>query len=98
MSAKPESQTPAGTTKKFGKGERYVPHSSVKAKRYYPAEDETKPKTVRRDLFDEHCVDLDLASNSQLLADLRRQCSVADARHSSPLQPSTSPRARGILS
>ena len=43
---KSESKTPTGTTKKFGKGERHVPHHSTKAKRYYPAEDETQPKQV----------------------------------------------------
>lgn len=47
MSAKPESQAPAGTTKKFGKGERHVPHVSAKAKRYYPAEADPQPKKVR---------------------------------------------------
>ncbi|MCJ1444479.1 MAG: hypothetical protein MMC23_004981 [Stictis urceolatum] len=47
MSAKPESAAPAGTTKKFGKGERQVPHSSQKAKRFYPAED-SQPKKVRK--------------------------------------------------
>ena len=46
MPAKSESQTPAGTTKKFGKGERKVPHPSTKARRYYPAEDEITPKKV----------------------------------------------------
>lgn len=33
-------------TKKFGKGEREIPHHSQKAKRYYPAEDESKPRKV----------------------------------------------------
>lgn len=33
-------------TKKFGKGEREVPHHSQKAKKYYPAEDESKPRKV----------------------------------------------------
>lgn len=36
------------TTKKFGKGERTVPASSDKAQKYYPAEDERKPKKVWR--------------------------------------------------
>ena len=35
-------------TKKFGKGERTVPHSSQKAKKFYPAEDEAKPRKVSR--------------------------------------------------
>jgi hypothetical protein len=52
MSAKPESQTPAGTTKKFGKGERHVPHPSAKAKRYYPAEEDPQPKKVRLTMED----------------------------------------------
>jgi len=46
MSAKHESSTPAGKTKKFGKGERQIPHHSQKAKKYYPAEDEIKPRKV----------------------------------------------------
>lgn len=33
-------------TKKFGKGEREIPHHSQKAKKYYPAEDERKPRKV----------------------------------------------------
>ena len=33
-------------TKKFGKGERSIPHSSQKAKKFYPAEDEAKPRKV----------------------------------------------------
>ncbi|KZF26336.1 60S ribosomal protein L6 [Xylona heveae TC161] len=47
MSARPESQ-PAGTTKKFGKGERQVPHHSAQAQKWYPAEDESQPKKVRK--------------------------------------------------
>lgn len=35
-------------TKKFGKGERTIPHSSQKAKKFYPAEDEAKPRKVSR--------------------------------------------------
>jgi hypothetical protein len=35
------------TTKKFGSGERTIPHHSEKAPKYYPAEDVAKPKTVR---------------------------------------------------
>jgi large subunit ribosomal protein L6e len=45
MSAKQE--TPAPATKKFGKGERSVPHHSQKASKYYPAEDDAQPKQVR---------------------------------------------------
>ena len=41
MSAKEESQT-----KKFQKGERTVPSAGQRAKKYYPAEDEQKLKTV----------------------------------------------------
>ncbi|MCJ1293276.1 hypothetical protein MMC34_004830 [Xylographa carneopallida] len=48
MSAKHASETPAGKTKKFGKGERQIPHHSQKAKKYYPAEDVVKPKKVRK--------------------------------------------------
>lgn len=35
------------TTKKFGKGERSVPHHSQKASKFYPAYDEKQPKKVR---------------------------------------------------
>ncbi|KAI9699015.1 MAG: hypothetical protein M1836_003204 [Candelina mexicana] len=45
MSEKKESQ-PKSTTKKVGKGEREIPHHSQKAKKWYPAEDENKPKKV----------------------------------------------------
>ena len=51
MSSKSEAAAgPAATKKSFGKGSRNVPHHSTKAKRWYPAEDETTPKKVR-DLF-----------------------------------------------
>lgn len=40
MSAKVES-------KKFGKSTRSVPHHSEKAQKWYPAEDESKPRKVR---------------------------------------------------
>jgi large subunit ribosomal protein L6e len=36
------------TQKKFGKSTREVPHASQKAQKWYPAEDEAKPKTVRK--------------------------------------------------
>ncbi|KAL9010199.1 MAG: hypothetical protein Q9173_004846 [Seirophora scorigena] len=49
MSAKREEQ-PASKTKKFGKGEREVPHHTQKAKKFYPAEDESKPKKVRKSI------------------------------------------------
>lgn len=42
MSAKVES-------KKFGKSTRSVPHHSEKAQKWYPAEDESKPRKVRSD-------------------------------------------------
>ncbi|KAF2734947.1 60S ribosomal protein L6-B [Polyplosphaeria fusca] len=38
------------TTKKFGKGERSIPHSSQKASKYYPAEDVAGPKKVRKSI------------------------------------------------
>lgn len=34
-------------TKKFGSGERSIPHHSEKAPKYYPAEDIAQPKKVR---------------------------------------------------
>ncbi|KAF2435154.1 60S ribosomal protein L6 [Tothia fuscella] len=37
-------------TKKFGSGERTVPHHTEKAPKYYPAEDIAKPKTVRKSI------------------------------------------------
>ena len=46
MSTQQDSSVPSGTTKKFGKGEREIPHHTQKAKKYYPAEDESKPKRV----------------------------------------------------
>ncbi|KAH6657500.1 ribosomal protein L6e-domain-containing protein [Truncatella angustata] len=38
----------APTSKKFGKSTREVPHHSQKAQKWYPADDESKPKTVRK--------------------------------------------------
>jgi len=40
--------TPQSTTKKFGKGERTIPHHTEKAPKYYPAEDVRTPKKVRK--------------------------------------------------
>lgn len=47
MSAKQEASKAEHATKKFGKSERKVPHHTQKAKKFYPAEDELKPKKVR---------------------------------------------------
>ena len=44
MSATLEATRPA--KKKFGKGEREIPHHSQKAKKWYPVEDELKPRKV----------------------------------------------------
>jgi large subunit ribosomal protein L6e len=41
MSAKPQ-------TKKFGKGSRDVPAQSERAQKWYPADDDSQPKTVRK--------------------------------------------------
>ncbi|EOD52633.1 Ribosomal protein L6E [Neofusicoccum parvum] len=41
---------PQATTKKFGKGERTIPHPSEKAAKYYPAEDEKLPRKVRKSI------------------------------------------------
>ncbi|KAI1501762.1 ribosomal protein L6e-domain-containing protein [Biscogniauxia marginata] len=38
------------TKKTFGKSTREVPHASQKAQKWYPAEDEPKPKTTRKAL------------------------------------------------
>jgi hypothetical protein len=45
----PEST--AGKTKKFGKGERTIPHHSQKAQKWYSVEDEAQPKKVSIRLF-----------------------------------------------
>ncbi|KAI4247304.1 MAG: hypothetical protein LQ352_006193 [Teloschistes flavicans] len=50
MSAQKASDSPASKTKKFGKGEREVPHHTQKAKKFYPAEDESKPRKVRKSI------------------------------------------------
>jgi hypothetical protein len=39
------------TTKKFGKSTREVPHHSQKAQKWYPAEDDEKPKSVSHDVM-----------------------------------------------
>lgn len=46
MSAKQEATKAEHKTKKFGKSERAIPHHTQKAKKFYPAEDEAKPKKV----------------------------------------------------
>ena len=46
MSAKQETTKAEHKTKKFGKSERSIPHHTQKAKKFYPAEDEAKPKKV----------------------------------------------------
>ncbi|KAF2655543.1 60S ribosomal protein L6-B [Lophiostoma macrostomum CBS 122681] len=38
----------APKTKKFGKGERSIPHHSEKASKYYPADDVAQPKKARK--------------------------------------------------
>ncbi|KAK3383373.1 ribosomal protein L6e-domain-containing protein [Lasiosphaeria ovina] len=38
----------APTTKTFGKSSRTVPHHSEKAQKWYPAEDESKPRQIRK--------------------------------------------------
>ncbi|KAI0022215.1 ribosomal protein L6e-domain-containing protein [Xylariomycetidae sp. FL0641] len=38
------------TQKKFGKSTREVPHPSQKAQKWYPADDDNKPKTTRKAL------------------------------------------------
>jgi len=42
------SSTAASTTKTFGKSTRTVPNASEKAQKWYPAEDEAKPRKVRK--------------------------------------------------
>ncbi|KAI9766103.1 MAG: hypothetical protein M1840_006810 [Geoglossum simile] len=48
MSASAAATRPAASKKKFGKGERVVPHHTQKAKKWYPAVDESQPKKVRK--------------------------------------------------
>ncbi|KAL9041856.1 MAG: hypothetical protein Q9180_001011 [Flavoplaca navasiana] len=50
MSAQKGSEKPGSQTKKFGKGELEIPHHTQKAKKFYPAEDEKKPKKVRKSI------------------------------------------------
>lgn len=47
MSAKQDATKAEHKTKKFGNSERSIPHHTQKAKLFYPAEDEAKPKKVR---------------------------------------------------
>ncbi|KAI1008011.1 hypothetical protein K3495_g220 [Podosphaera aphanis] len=50
MSATVEATRPVGTTKTFGKSTREIPHHSQKAKKWYPVEDESQPKKVRKSI------------------------------------------------
>jgi hypothetical protein len=42
---------PEPTKKKFGSGERTIPHHTEKAPKYYPAEDVAQPKKVGNSPF-----------------------------------------------
>ncbi|KAJ5628095.1 60S ribosomal protein L6 [Penicillium lividum] len=42
------SDATVGQTKQFGKGQRTVPHPSQQAQKWYPVDDESKPKKVRK--------------------------------------------------
>ncbi|KAG8533449.1 uncharacterized protein KY384_002232 [Bacidia gigantensis] len=48
-STKPSGKTEP-KTKKFGKGQRTIPHHTQKARKFYPAEIEAKPKKVRKSI------------------------------------------------
>jgi len=48
MSSTKATETPEGKQKKMGKSTRDVPHHSQKAKKWYPAEDESQSKKVRK--------------------------------------------------
>ncbi|KAL2051747.1 hypothetical protein ABVK25_007903 [Lepraria finkii] len=50
MSAKQEASKTEHKTKKFGKTERKIPHHTQKAKKFYPTEDEAKPRKVRKSI------------------------------------------------
>ncbi|KAJ5634007.1 60S ribosomal protein L6 [Penicillium herquei] len=42
------SDATVGQTKQFGKGQRIVPHPAQKAQKWYPVDDESQPKKVRK--------------------------------------------------
>ncbi|CAK45379.1 60S ribosomal protein L6-B [Aspergillus awamori] len=42
------SDSTVGQTKQFGKGQRTVPHPAQKAQKWYPVDDESQPKKVRK--------------------------------------------------
>jgi hypothetical protein len=86
MSAKPDSQTPAGKTKKFGKGERHVPHPSVKAQRFYPAEDETTPRTVRVPVCSDVYEDMPCLNAVDFYCSPRRRLETDPRRRDRPCQ------------
>ncbi|KAJ6120503.1 60S ribosomal protein L6 [Penicillium sp. IBT 18751x] len=44
------SDATVGQTKQFGKGQRTVPHPAQKAMKWYPVDDESQPKKVRKTL------------------------------------------------
>jgi hypothetical protein len=51
MSATSAAPRPAAQKKAFGKSTREVPHHTQKAQKWYPAEDEYKPKQVSLYLY-----------------------------------------------
>ncbi|KAL9101902.1 MAG: hypothetical protein Q9163_002897 [Psora crenata] len=50
MSSTKDASKPEHKTKKFAKGERTIPHHSQKAKKFYPAEADAKPRKVRKSI------------------------------------------------
>jgi hypothetical protein len=62
------------TSKKFGKSTREVPHHSQKAQKWYPADDESQPKSVSGNFFECIVTDLEvrrcLWGNSRILRSL----------------------------
>jgi len=68
---------PEAKTKKFGAGERKIPHHTEKAPKYYPAEDVAKPKTVRSKFLVAHrygtCGCVVMAGIQNLVVDLLTQ-------------------------
>ena len=72
MATKKGSDKVESKTKKFGKGERSVPHHTQKARKFYPAQDEARPRKVCG--IWEHCYINVAKSTHELIRPIRSFC------------------------
>lgn len=93
MSSTKAPSEPTSKTKKNQNRDRVTPHHTQKAKKYYPAEDESKPKKVYTSLGNEAILEAQLEPNCEgcngYCVNANSNCiqnSALDAMHSTPPQ------------